>query len=449
MAQAKAQARTPAANADLASAVADAEAHYIAANPKSKARADAAMKSMPGGNTRTVLHYGPFPLALASGKGCEVTDLDGHTYADFLGEYTAGLYGHSNPKLIAAIKQAVDDGVVLGGPNRYEAELAALMCARFPSLEQVRFCNSGTEGNLFAMSAARMHTGRNAIMVFNGAYHGGVFYFGQHKPPTNAPFPWVIARYNDAEGTLKLIEKHAKELAAVVIEPMMGGGGGISARPEFLRALRDATRKHGIVLIFDEVMTSRLSPGGIQKKTGVIPDLTAFGKYLGGGMTFGAFGGRKDIMDRFNPYRSDAVSHAGTFNNNVLSMAAGVVGLRDIYTAAVAETLNATGDALIADLNALFERHGAPLQALGQGSIMAIHFHTGKIERPEDTWLEGAAAERRDALMKLFHLDLLRTGQYMARRGFISLSMPIGETHLTAFKGAVEDFLGVRKSVIG
>lgn len=450
MARAKFQStlKAPAANADLASAVADAEAHYVAANPKSKARAEAAMRSMPGGNTRTVLHYGPFPLALTGGKGCEVTDIDGHGYADFLGEYTAGLYGHSNTKLIAAIKQAVDDGVVLGGPNRYEAELAELMCQRFPSVELVRFCNSGTEGNLFAMSAARMHTGRNAIMVFNGAYHGGVFYFGQHKPPTNAPFPWVIARYNDTEGTQKLIEKHAKELAAIVIEPMMGGGGGISALPDFLMALREATLKHGIVLIFDEVMTSRLSSGGLQKKTGITPDLTAFGKYLGGGMTFGAFGGRKDIMDRFNPYRRDAVGHAGTFNNNVLSMAAGVVGLRDIYTPEAATRLNATGDTLIADLNGIFVRHGAPMQVLGQGSIMAVHFQTGTIERPEDTWLEGAAAQHREALMQLFHLDLLRMGQYMARRGFISLSLPIGAQHLTAFKGAVEEFLSVRKSVL-
>ena len=217
---------------------------------------------MPGGNTRTVLHFSPFPLTIVGGEGCRLRDLDGHTYADFLGEYTAGLYGHSHPVIQAAIKKVVDDGMALGGPNPYEAELAAELCRRFPSVERVRFCNSGTESNLFAFSTARLVTGRPAIMVFHGAYHGGVFYFGQHKTEINAPFPWIYADYNDIEGTLALIEKHARELAAVAIEPMMGGAGGIPATREFLQALRTACTKHGIVLIFDEVMTIEDTWGG-------------------------------------------------------------------------------------------------------------------------------------------------------------------------------------------
>jgi glutamate-1-semialdehyde 2,1-aminomutase len=436
-------------NADLASAAAEAEARYIASNPKSKARAQKAAESMPGGNTRTVLHYGPFPLTLASGEGCTVTDIDGHTYTDFLGEYTAGLYGHSHPRLKAAIKQALDSGVVLGGPNAYEAELASLMCQRFPSIELIRFCNSGTEANLFAISTARMVTGRDKVMVFNGAYHGGVFYFGKVKPPINAPFPWIIATYNDLEGTLALIDKHKSELAAVVIEPMMGGGGGISAEPEFLAALREATRNHGILLVFDEVMTSRLSDGGLQKKHGVTPDLTAFGKYLGGGMTFGAFGGRKDIMGRYDPYRADAVSHAGTFNNNVLTMAAGVVGLKEIYTPEAAVALNKRGDDLRARINAIAAKKGLPFQIAGQGSIMAVHFQSGPIRKPEDWWPKDEAATRRhDDLGKLFHLDMLEMGQYLARRGFISLSLPLTDRHYEAFVAAVEEFLSSRGNVM-
>ncbi|MEZ5923735.1 MAG: aminotransferase class III-fold pyridoxal phosphate-dependent enzyme [Hyphomicrobiaceae bacterium] len=436
-------------NADLASAAAEAEARYITANPKSKARAEKAAESMPGGNTRTVLHYGPFPLTLVSGEGCTVSDLDGHSYTDFLGEYTAGLYGHSHPKLKAAIKQALDGGVVLGGPNAYEAELARLMCERFPSIELIRFCNSGTEANLFAISTARMHTGRDKVMVFNGAYHGGVFYFGKVKPPINAPFDWVISTYNDTEQTLGLIDKHASELAAVVIEPMMGGGGGISAEPEFLRALREATRKHGIILVFDEVMTSRLSDGGLQKKHGVTPDLSAFGKYLGGGMTFGAFGGRRDIMARYDPYRADAVSHAGTFNNNVLSMAAGVVGLKEIYTPEAAVELNRRGDDLRARVNAIAEKQGLPFQITGQGSIMAVHFQSGPIRKPEDWWpKDDAATKRQDNLSKLFHLDMLEMGQYLARRGFISLSLPLADTHYDAFVAAVEEFLATRGNLL-
>lgn len=437
-------------NADLASAAAEAELRYVASNPKSKARALKAAESMPGGNTRTVLHYGPFPLTLVSGEGCTVTDADGHSYTDFLGEYTAGLYGHSHPKLKAAIKKALDGGITLGGPNQYEAELAELICQRFPSIELIRFCNSGTEANLFAISTARMHTGRDKIMVFNGAYHGGVFYFGKVKPPINAPFNWVISTYNDEAETLALIEKHASELAAVVIEPIMGGGGGISAEPAFLKALRAATKKHGALLIFDEVMSSRLSDGGLQKKHGVTPDMTAFGKYLGGGMTFGAFGGRKDIMARYDPYRADAVSHAGTFNNNVLTMAAGVVGLKEIYTPDVAIELNKRGDDLKARINAIAEKKGLPFQIAGQGSIMAVHFQSGPIKKPEDWWpKDDAATKRYDNLSKLFHLDMLEAGQYVARRGFISLSLPLEDKHYEAFVAAVEEFLSSRGSIMG
>jgi len=152
-------------NASLDDVVRDAEARYIAANPKSQERFETARKSMPGGNTRTVLHYAPFPLTLAGGEGCRVTDIDGHTYVDFLGEYSAGLYGHSHPRIKAALEKTIAGGLTLGGPNMLEAELASLMCARFPSLERVRFCNSGTEANLYAISAARMATGRSAVMV--------------------------------------------------------------------------------------------------------------------------------------------------------------------------------------------------------------------------------------------------------------------------------------------
>ncbi len=436
-------------NTDLASAAAEAEARYVAANPKSADRHRRAAESMPGGNTRTVLHYSPFPLTLAGGEGCRVRDLDGHGYADFLGEYTAGLYGHSNPVIQAAIRKVVDDGMALGGPNPYDAELAAELCQRFPSVERVRFCNSGTEGNLFAFSTARLVTGRPAIMVFHGAYHGGVFYFGQHKTEINAPFPWIYATYNDIEGTLALIETHARELAAVAIEPMMGGGGGIPASRAFLQALRDSCTKHGIVLIFDEVMTSRLSSGGLQKVAGVTPDMTSFGKYLGGGASFGAFGGRADLMARYDPSRADAVSHAGTFNNNVISMAAGLTGLRQLYTPEAADRLNGAGDRLRDRLNALADKHDVPMQVLGIGSIMAVHFHRGAVTKAQDLWPQDAAAAARYAeLQKLLHLDLIEQGQYMARRGFISLSLPMTEAELACFAAAVEEFLTVRGAVV-
>jgi glutamate-1-semialdehyde 2,1-aminomutase len=437
-------------NTDLASAAAEAEARFVAANPKSADRHRRATESMPGGNTRTVLHYSPFPLTLVGGEGCRVRDLDGHGYADFLGEYTAGLYGHSNPIIQAAIKTVVDDGMALGGPNPYEAELAAELCRRFPSVERVRFCNSGTEANLFAISTARLFTGRPAVMVFHGAYHGGVFYFGQHKAEINAPFPWIYATYNDIEGTLALIDRHAKDLAAILIEPMMGSGGGIPATREFLRALRGACTKHGIVLIFDEGMTSRLSSGGLQKVAGVTPDMTSFGKYLGGGASFGAFGGRADLMGRYDPSRADAVSHAGTFNNNVISMAAGLAGLRELYTPEAADRLNGAGDRLRERLNALAAKHDVPMQVHGVGSIMAVHFRRGPVAKAQDLWPKDAAAAavRYAELQKLLHLDLIEQGQYMARRGFISLSLPMTDVEFDEFAAAIEEFLAIRGDVV-
>ena len=339
-------------NMSLEDALQDAEQRYAAANPKSRARHAEAARSLPGGNTRSILFYPPFPVTMTRGEGARLFDLDGHAYVDFLGEYTAGLYGHSDPVIQAAVREALAGGILLGAPNRYEAELARLMCARFPSLDLVRFCNSGTEANLNALMGARALTGRSHIMVFEGAYHGGMLSFGHGVSPANIPFPYVFGRFNDLDRTLALIERHADELAAIIIEPMMGAGGCIAGEPAFLEGLREAASRHGILLIFDEVMTSRLSPGGLQGKLGILPDLTTFGKYLGGGMSFGAFGGRAELMSRFDPARPDAIPHSGTYNNNVLTMAAGVAGLSQVFTPAAADALSASGERLKARLNA-------------------------------------------------------------------------------------------------
>jgi glutamate-1-semialdehyde 2,1-aminomutase len=427
--------KKPGVNLSLDAALVEAEERFVAANPNSRARQGQAEAVMPGGNTRTVLFYTPFPVTLVKGEGSRVVDLDGHAYVDFLGEYTAGLYGHSHPVISAAVKEALEGGIVLGGPNRYEAELAKLVCGRFPACERVRFTNSGTEGNLMAIGTARANTRRSHILVMDGGYHGGVLTYGHGGSPINVPFPVVYGRYNDTAATLALIEQHAKELAAIIVEPMMGAGGAIPATREFLAALREAASRHGIVLIFDEVMTSRLSSGGLQKKLGITPDLTSFGKYIGGGLTFGAFGGRADLMAMYDPHSPSHVGHAGTFNNNVLTMAAGIAGLSRVYTPAEAERLNAAGDGLRERLNGIAERLGVPVQVTGVGSLMNVHFQSRRIERPEDT------NETPAALRALFHLEMLARGYYLARRGFISLSVVHTQQELDGFADAFADFL--------
>jgi glutamate-1-semialdehyde 2,1-aminomutase len=423
------------ADADLAALVAEAEGRYVEANPESRRLHAERARVMPGGNTRSVLHVPPFPLTIVRGEGARLTDADGHGYLDFLGEYTAGLYGHSHPVILQAIADALADGLVFGAPNRYELALAEALCARFPSLELVRFCNSGTEANLFALSLARVATGKPAIMVFEGGYHGGVFYFvSAEGSPINAPFPFVVAPYNDEETATRLIAEHAHELAAVLVDPLQGSAGAIPGDPAFLRALRDATSAHGVLLVFDEIMTSRLSTGGLQGTLGITPDLTTLGKYLGGGLAFGAFGGRADLMSRFDPARPDALPHAGTFNNAVLTMAAGVAGLTRVYTDEEVQRLNGLGDRLRDRLNTFAGREELAFVVTGYGSLVGLHFARGPVRRVSD--LPPA-----DELRTLLHLHLLERGYSYARRGFIALSLPLGEEEIDGFAAAVEEFL--------
>ncbi len=431
----------PRRNTTVEGALRDAERRYTAANPKSLARHQAAAAHLPGGNTRTNMYFSPFPLTIARGEGAGLYDLDGHEYVDFLGEYTAGIFGHSHPRIRTAVIEALDAGINLGGPNRWEGELGRLMCERFPSLDKVRFCNSGTEANLYAISAARAATGRTHILVFDGAYHGGVLSFVKPDLPLTAPFPFVRAQYNDLEGTEALIRRHRGELAAVLIEPMIGSGGGISADREFLAMLREETRRHGIVLIFDEVMTSRLSPGGLQAKLGIIPDMTSFGKYLGGGLTFGAFGGCDAVMRRFDPSAPDSFVHSGTYNNNALTMAAGVAALGEIYTPAAADELNARGDRLRERTNAVFRRHGVAMQMLGQGSLNVIHVHGRPVRRPSD-------AVNDPNRQALFHLEMIERGIYLSRRGLSALCLAINDADVDRFVEAVDDYCAVYQPLL-
>jgi glutamate-1-semialdehyde 2,1-aminomutase len=438
------------ANADLANALAEAEAQYRANHPKSAARQAEAAQHMPGGNTRTVLHFTPFPLTWAGGKGNRLTDIDGHEYLDLLGEYTAGLYGHSDPIIQAAFKKAIDDGTVLGGPNQYEGRLAAAIRARFPSVDLIRFTNSGTEANLLALSLVRaLRPDRPKVMAFDHGYHGSVFYFSKSGAALNMPIPWVVGEYNDVEGTRKLLRLHGKELGAVIVEPMQGGGGCIAGTPEFLGMLRQECTAQGIVLVFDEVMTSRLSPGGMQAKLGIAPDMTTFGKYLGGGASFGAFGGKRALMERFDPTRPDSLAHAGTFNNNVLSMAGGLAGLTQVFTPAEAVRINALGDRLRDQINAAARKLSAPLQATGVGSLIGLHFARKPILTPADAHPADPAAEKAlGDLHKLLHLELIQRGYYIARRGFMALSLPTSEKDAEGFVAALSDILETHGALI-
>src|SRR5256714_7945364 len=221
------------ANIDIEAALAEAQEQYRAANPKSLAQYEAACAALPGGNTRSAIFVEPFPLTMVRGEGSRLWDLDGHQYVDFLSEFTAGIFGHSHPAIRRAIDQALDGGVNFGAHGAAEARFAEAICARFPSIELVRFTNSGTEANLMAVAAARAITGRGKILVFAGGYHGGVFYFRGKGSVVNAPFDFLLAEYNDLAGTRAQVEPHKGDLAAILIEPMLGGSGCIPSTREF------------------------------------------------------------------------------------------------------------------------------------------------------------------------------------------------------------------------
>jgi glutamate-1-semialdehyde 2,1-aminomutase len=421
--------------------LAAAMARFAEKRPKTRALHERASAVMPGGNTRSVLFTAPFPVRAATAAGSSITDVDGHSYLDLLGEYSAGIYGHSHPRILAAARDALEMGLNLGAHHGQEVALAETVTRRF-SLDLVRFTNSGTEANMMALAAARCFTGRKKIMPMHGGYHGGTLYFSHGASPVNAPFECVMGHFNATGETRNLIASNDKDLAAVILEPMLGGGGCIAADPEFLAMLRAETTARGIVLIFDEVMTSRLHPGGLSAKYGIEPDLKTLGKYVGGGMSFGAFGGKREIMGLFDPSRPDALPHAGTFNNNTLTMTVGQVAMTEIYTPEACIALNARGDALRETLNALFMRYQVRMKAMGQGSMITVHPLAGNITSPDD-------AEHGDKRLKqLLFLDLLERGIYIAERGFMALSLVVTDDDCSRVAGAFEDFILQRRELL-
>jgi glutamate-1-semialdehyde 2,1-aminomutase len=403
-------------------------------NPASRAEHERARAVLPGGSTRTILHHAPFPLTFVSGEGGNLTDADGHTYVDLVGDYTAGLLGHSEKRVHAAVAEALANNTSVGGVHPAEIRFAELVCNRFGH-QRVRFTNSGTEANLMAITLSRVVTGRSMIMVMHGGYHGGVFFYTHGNAPWNAPFPTVVAPYNDLEGCEQLINEYALDLAAVIVEPMLGSGC-VPADARFLSGLANATQQIGAILITDEVMTSRHGPRGLADLLGVRPDIATYGKYFAGGFSIGAFAGRADLLDHFDATKPDSIPHAGTFNNNVATMSAGCVVLSELFTSDTAITLTARGEDLRARIDDVLHQHKLPLTITGFGSMNAVH---ALPHRPQN----GADLLERDpVLQEALFLALLQRGVYTAPRGSLNLGLAITEWDLDHYLNALDDSLG-------
>ena len=418
------------------------EERFLKQNPLSYERWNDAKKVMPGGNTRTVLHYEPFPIAIKKGFGSRLKSLDNDLYLDFLGEYSAGLYGHSNTHITKTLIEAIQAGLSFGAPNEWEALLAQEICSRIKSINKIRFTNSGTEANLMAIGASRAFTGRKKIMVFENSYHGGVLYYKNNASLVNVPYEIIKSPFNDIDKTINLIKNNASELAAVLIEPMLGSGGCIPANKNFLLAIRNETSRNNICLIFDEVMTSRSSIGGLQKLLDIYPDITTLGKYLGGGASFGAFGGRDEIMALWDPTHVNSLSHAGTFNNNTMSMAAGYIGLTKVFTPEIADKLFESGEQFKNLLNEVCQNNEVKMQITGVGSILGLHVRNGVLSSPP-------IYEKFDLdKLKLIHLEMALRGFLFAQRGYMTLNVAMTEGDLIQFKEAFEDVIKLYKDVL-
>jgi glutamate-1-semialdehyde 2,1-aminomutase len=303
---------------------------YLARTPGSRTLFERATASIPGGSTRTTIFNPPYPPYMARGEGLRTWDVDGNEYRDFLGNYTSLILGHAHPDVVAGVEAQVRLGSAFAAPTGIEIELAEEIRSRLPSLERVRFTNSGTEATMFAIRAARAFTGRPLLAKFARAYHGthDTALAGTPGVPDGISNLVVELPWDDADGLEAALNGRERDVAAIIIEPVQGAGGIRAADPTFLRFLRDYTDRMGAVLIFDEIIAFRIGPNGAQGVFGVRPDLTTLGKIVGGGYPLAAFGGRAEIMDRFDARRPGALSHGGTFNGNPVGAAAGLATLR-------------------------------------------------------------------------------------------------------------------------
>ena len=422
----------------------DTQAIYQSRTPASRALYDRARRVMPGGDTRTGTFHLPYPLFISRGEGPRLWDADGHAYLDLLNNFTSLVHGHAPPDVVGAMARQDGNGTAHGTANALQVELAETLCTRVPSVERLRFCNSGTEATLGALRAAKAFTGRSRIMKMAGGYHGS---HDQVAVGASAPFDGpvpiglspgavsevLLGRFNDLAYTADLVRRHHHDLAAVIVEPMLGSGA-ILAEREFLHGLRAVTAECGVLLILDEIITFRLAVGGLQQVFDVTPDLTTFGKIIGGGLPVGAFGGRAEVMATYDPTRRGTISHSGTFNGNAATMAAGLATLARYDEAAVA-ALNASGDAFRARLNGLVRAAGVEAVIVGYGSLMQLHFRAEAPRTPE------TAADGNTRLVKLMHLALLNRGIFSATRGLMVLSTAVTASVLDACAGEFANVL--------
>jgi glutamate-1-semialdehyde 2,1-aminomutase len=399
---------------------------YVARTPGSRALFERATASIPGGSTRTTVFNPPYPPYMVRGEGLRTWDVDGNEYRDFLGNYTSLILGHAHPDVVEAVERQVRRGSAFAAPTEVEVELAEEIRRRLPSIERIRFTNSGTEATMFAIRAARAFTDRPLLAKFANAYHGthDTALAGTPGVPDGISNLVVELPWDDADGVEAALAGRERDVAAIIIEPVQGAGGVRAADPQFLGLLRAYADRIGAVLIFDEIIAFRIGPNGAQGVFGVRPDLTTLGKIVGGGYPLAAFGGRAEIMDRFDARRPGALSHGGTFNGNPVGAAAGLATLR-FLTPDRYERLASFGERLRGRVREGIAARELDARVDGIASLFQVF--AGPSLRGEGQL----------SPTETLFLGLLIDGFHLAPRGMGAISTPATEADVDALADAV------------
>jgi len=427
-------------------------AEYASKTGRSRALHEEAVAVMPGGNSRTTTFFDPYPFYFQRGQGARIWDADGVERVDFNGNYTSLVLGHAVPDVVKTVQAVVESGLPFPGPTEHEVRLAETLVRRVPSVESVRFTNSGTEATMNAVRLARAFTGRPKLAKFEGAFHGTHDWvmvsvsgdtksWGSRRRPKSVAWSEgippavlknvVVLPWNDPEACEEILAADGDDIAAVIVDPFMCNAGLIAPVEGFLPRLREVTERHGILLILDEVISFRTAWGGAQERLGVRPDLTTFGKIIGGGLPVGAFGGRRDVMTFYDPRKGGArISQGGTFNANPVTMAAGLATLNALTPEAYAR-LDALGDRLRGGVTRLLAATRRRGQVTGAGSLFWLHWTT-------ETLTDYRSTRAKDAEMaQRVFMGMLNEGILMTQRGLGACSLAMGDEDVDRFVNAL------------
>jgi glutamate-1-semialdehyde 2,1-aminomutase len=423
---------------------------YRQRTPKSAQAIQHASKYVPDGDVRISIWFEPYPTVMARGDGCQLRDVDGNDYLDFSNNWTSMIFGNNHPKVVEAIRKQAPLGSAMAAPHEGVFEWARMLCERIPSVERARFCTSGTEAIMFAIRAARAFTGKDKILKMEGNYHGSYdimeMQVGWRKLPPGLPKSALqdvlVTPFNDKESAERLIADHRDDLAAVIVEGIMGAAGMIPPEDEYLHHLKKAASQNEVLFIVDEVISFRLARGGAQQIYDVQPDLTALGKTIGGGLPVGAFGGREDVMAVYSPKHKRPAHHSGTFVATPIAVAAGIAGL-ELMSANTLERINTLGWALRQKLQELLDNLKLKIQIKGYGSLQQLHFTSEPVLDARAAFL----TQDRD-LLRLFHLSLMNRGIFISNRGFFAISIPMTENEIDQAVGVTAEVLTELKPLL-